>query len=195
MIRKRHEMKNERNKTKKDDLPFCRQRQGRVPRETVLKAVRETAETCRERLCKEKQNAHFFLGKDGEICRFSALSTAAGDQEACGDGKKSILILIESRSAHLTPKQRQSLADLLRRIQEEVLRLYGEPLPFRRTSLRMIGLDEAAEEILEEGAWERRSGKVYRVQTGCYVDWRDAEKSMLRLQQAGIAGYITEVES
>lgn len=182
----------------KRHLPFRYSREGCIPDRLFLQFSNETAEEAERRLKEEKKTVHFFLGKDGVITAFTPLTQAANElgpsaQTPEGDlsrARRGILIRIEGD--RWSRARQEPLLRLIKRIQKEILRIYGESFPLTRET---VTYPEGfpIEEILELGRWEGERKRLFRVQTGQYQTRRDAEESLERLAQAGIAGYITEV--
>lgn len=182
----------------KRHLPFRYSREGCIPDRLFLQFSNETAEETERRLNEEKKTVHFFLGKDGVITAFTPLTQAANElgpsaqtsEDNLSQTRRGILIRIEG--THWNKAQQEPLFRLIKRIQKEILRIYGEPFSLSRGT---VSYPEGfpVEEILELGCWEGERKRLFRVQTGQYQTRRDAEESLERLAQAGIAGYITEV--
>lgn len=186
----------------KQHLPFRYSREGFVPNRIVLQFHEQTAEICREMLLKTKKTAHFYLAENGCITAFTPLFAAANllgpvgssepDTSQCAIPRGGILILIEGKDKKLSDEQKEPLIRLLKKIQKEVLRIYGERFIFSRESLCTDG-DLPLEELLDLGNYQGEERTLFRVQTGSYRHRKDAEDSIERLQKAGIAAYISEV--
>ncbi len=184
----------------KQYLPFRFSREGYLPHRLHLQFFDGNAETCQKQLSESKKTAHYHLSTDGTITALTPLSAAAnmlgaihnGNEDSISSARRGILILIEGKSKSLTNQQQEPLIRLLKGIQKEVLRIYGERFDFCR---KTVICDEnlPLEDILEQGLFQGEERTLFRVQTGNYRTRRDAEDSVERLQRAGIAAYITEV--
>ncbi len=180
----------------KQYLPFRFSRDGWIPNRLRLHFVKGSAQAWETELNHIKKTAHYYMAKDGTVTALTPLSAAAtylGSLAKGEDspGKQGILVLIEGEEC--SKEQQESLLRLLKRIQQEVLRIYGEPFPFCRERITADGT-LPLEELLEEGYVVPEDQTLYRVQTGTYRTKDLAEDSIERLQKAGIAAYITEVK-
>ncbi len=184
----------------KDYLPLRVSREGYIPDRLVFRFYPGTADLCRKECLAKNKTVHYHLSETGTVTALTPISAGATlqgrDPEGQEDGippkYRQILILIEGDGT-LKEAQKQPLFRLIKGIQREVLRIYGQPFPFRRENLHWEGM-LPVEEILEEGVIVSENRLLYRVQTGNYRSRKDAEDSIFRLQQAGIAAYITEVQ-
>lgn len=184
----------------KEYLPFRFSREGYLPDRMILQFFDGNRDHCKKVLSEKKKTAHYHLSADGIITALSPLSGAAnllgpifeeGLEHPISDARRGILILVEGKQA-LTKEQKEPLIRLLKNIQKEILRIYGEPFDFCRKTV-ICDKNLPLEELLEYGLYQRDDRTVFRVQTGNYRTYRDAEESVVRLQRAGIAAYITEV--
>jgi len=183
-------------------LPFRFSREGCIPDRIVLRPCLKNAEECVKELERQRKTAHYHLAEDGTVTALTPLSAAAnllgptgtdpnpGSRELPA-GRRGILILTEGDG--LKQGQKQPLIRLLKSIQKEVFRIYGEAFPFCRRNLLCDPSVFCAEELLEEGVYHPGDLPRFRVQTGSYLDRREAEKKVEALCSAGIAAYITEV--
>lgn len=184
----------------KQYLPFRFSREGYLPDRLYLQFFDGNAEECQNILSGQKKTAHYHLSADGTITALTPLSAATnllgsisgGSDDTISPARRGILILIEGRTKTLTKSQQEPLIRLLKMVQKEVLRIYGERFDFCR---KAVICDEnlPLEDILEQGLFQGGEKTLFRVQTGNYRTRRDAEDSIERLQRAGIAAYITEV--
>ena len=186
----------------KNYLPFRYVREGCIPDRLVLRPCKEDAEACFERLQGQKKTAHFHLGRDGNITALTPLSCAANllgptgtDPAPSGQdlplARRGILILTEGDT--IGEEQRDPLLRLVKRIQKEHLRIFGEAFPFCRKNLLCDPEIYSPDLLLELGACKEEGPLRFRVQTGCYRSRKDAEERVSLLTNAGIAAYITEV--
>lgn len=187
----------------KQYLPFLFSREGYIPDRIVLKFCDNSEESCRKDLETRKKTAHYYLASDGCITALTPLSAAANLLGSVGEtgeksqeipqGRRGILILMEG-DGKLSEEQKTPLIRLLKTVQKEVLRIYGQNFDFcRETLLTDPNVTLPLEEILDEGLYRGRERSLFRVQTGSYRHRKDEEDSIERLQRAGIAAYITEV--
>lgn len=184
----------------KQYLPFRFSREGYLPDRLYLQFFDGNAEECQKQLSDKSKTAHYHLSADGTVTALTPLSAAAnmlgaiydGNNDEVSPARRGILILIEGKKKSLAEFQQEPLIRLLKRIQKEVLRIYGERFDFCR---KAVICDEnlPLEDILEQGLFQEEERTLFRVQTGNYRTRRDAEDSVERLQRAGIAAYITEV--
>ena len=181
-------------------LPFRFSREGYLPDRLHLQFFDGSAEQCEEQLTARNKTAHYHLSKEGIITALTPISAAANllsaIQEVPGSeepspARRGILILIEGNA--LCPEQTEPLLRLLKGIQKEFRRIYGESFPFCRGNL-VYNESLPVEELLEQGFFPGDSRTLFRVQTGTYKNRKDAEESIQRLQRAGIAAYVTEVK-
>ncbi len=188
--------------TIKNYLPFRYSREGCIPDRMVLRPCNEGAEACINTLTDRKKTAHFHLGTDGTVTALTPISGAANLLGPTGNdpnpsandlpmGRRGILILVEGEV--LSEQQTEALIRLLRRIQQEVFRIYGDPFPFSRRNLICDPTFFPVEKLLEDALFQPDDTPRFRVQTGSYRHRRDAEARVEALTQAGIAAYITEV--
>lgn len=186
----------------KNYLPFRFSREGCIPDRLILRPCKEDAQACFHQLREQKKTAHYHLGKDGSITALTPLSCAANllgptgtDPDPQGQeiplARRGILILTEGE--RLCEEQWEPLIRLLKRIQKEQLRIFGEAFPFCRRTLLCDPNRYKAELLLELGLCKTEGPLRFRVQTGCYGSRQDAEERVNLLSQAGIAAYITEV--
>lgn len=187
----------------KQYLPFRFSREGCIPDRIFLQFCGETAAVCEEILLSRKKTAHFYLAKDGCVMAFTPLSAAANLLGPTGEpapempqfpaARRGILILIEGKEKILSEEQKEPLIRLLKGIQKEILRIYGEKFAFCRGSLCSDTDTLPLDELLDQANFRGEERVLFRVKTGNYRHRRDAEDSVERLQRAGIAAYITEV--
>lgn len=181
-------------------LPFRFSREGYLPDRLHLQFFDGSAEQCEEQLTKRNKTAHYHLSKDGTVTALTPISAAANllgaihqtpKSEEISPARRGILILIEGTS--LCQEQTEPLIRLLKGIQKEFRRIYGESFPFCRENL-VWQEPLPVEELLEQGFLPGDFRALFRVQTGTYKSQKDAEDSIERLQRAGIAAYVTEVK-
>lgn len=188
----------------KQHLPFRYSREGCIPDRILLRPCAQNREECRNELEKQKKTAHFHLSAEGTVTALTPLSAAANLLGPTGidpapqskdlpHARRGILILIEGEG--LKNGQKEPLIRLLKGIQKEFFRIYGEVFPFRRSNLICDPTVYCAEELLEEGIFCPEDLPRFRVQTGSYRDRREAERKVEALCAAGIAAYVTEVRS
>ncbi len=183
-------------------LPFRFSREGVLPDRLYLQFFDGNREECQRRLSDKKKTAHYHLSADGTVTALAPLSSAANwlgavngkPEDEFSPPRRGILILIEGSTNALTEDQKEPLIRLLKGIQKEILRIYGERFDFCRKTL-LCDDDLPVEELLEQGLFQGEHRTLFRVQTGNYRTRRDAEDSIERLQRAGIAAYITEVST
>ena len=182
--------------------PFRVSREGYIPDRLHLKFFEGNAEECLEQLSRRQKSAHYHVAVDGTVTALSPLSAAATVLSSLWEGeaedevsaaRRGILILIESNGRALSEAQAEPLFRLLKSIQKQIIRIYGEPFSFCREAL-FCEEGMSAVDLLEQGylPWDDR--RVFRVQTGTYRSRREAEDHVQRLQRAGIAAYVTEVK-
>ena len=184
----------------KQYLPFRFSREGYLPDQLYLRFFDGNTEECQKQLSDKQKTAHYHLSVDGTITALTPLSAAAnflgsiygGKEEEISPARRGILILIEGKTKSITKFQLEPLIRLLKMVQKEVLRIYGERFDFCR---KTVICDEnlPLEDILEQGLFQGEEKTLFRVQTGNNRTRQDAEDSIERLQRAGIAAYITEV--
>ncbi len=189
----------------KEYLPFRYSREGCVPDQIIFKQCKHTAEQCKTNLLDQKRTAHFHIGEDGCITAWTPLSAAANllgptgtDPDPASEqlplARRGILILIETKNGNICKDQWEPLLRLLKRIQKEVFRIYGIPFPFSRNHLILDSdVSIPLETLLEDAVYYPEYSRIFRVLTGSYRNRREAEESIQRLSNAGIAAYITEV--
>ncbi len=186
----------------KDYLPFRFSREGYVPDRLYLQFFDGNSSECFRHLSEQKKTAHYHLAKDGTVTVLTPLSSAANLLGPIRDNKndtpvsaarRGVLILAEGTEGILCDEQRDPLIRLLKRIQKEVLRIYGERFPLCHQGFFCDG-KFSPEDLLEEGILPEEEKTLFRVQTGSYQNRRDAEDRVEQLQRAGIAAYITEVK-
>ncbi len=186
----------------KQYLPFRFSREGYIPDRLHLQFYEGGASVCEEDLLCRKKTAHYHLSTDGTVTALTPLSAAANLLGPAGElmapvketpeARRGILILIEGKDRQLSEEQKEPLIRLLKGIQKEVIRIYGETFPFCRKAVT-ADRELPLEELLDQGLLQREDRTLFRVQTGNYRTRKDAEDSVERLQRAGIAAYITEV--
>ena len=186
----------------KNYLPFRYMRGGCIPDRLILRPCKEDAETCLRLLREQKKTAHYHLGRDGTVTALTPLSCAANLLGQTGTdpdpqsreiplARRGILILTEGET--LREEQWEPLLRLIKRIQKEHLRIFGETFPFCRKTLLCDPEIYRPELLLELGVCKTEGPLRFRVQTGCYGSRQDAEERVCLLANAGIAAYITEV--
>ncbi len=178
----------------KQYLPFRASREGWIPDRLYVQFIPQDATQLSEELTRRTKTVHYHLSNDGTVTALTPLSAAATYLNQTEDtedspAKRGILVMIQGEK--ITEEQREPLLRLLKGIQKEILRIYGEAFPFCRERIRSDR--ELSPEILELGYLEPKNPLLFRVQTGNYRTRKDAEDSVERLQKAGIAAYITEV--
>lgn len=184
-------------------LPFRFSREGYIPDRIYLQFFEGTVEDCEKHLSDRNKTAHYYLSEDGTVTVLTPVSGAAnllgplgdpqGLQGSVSPARRGILILIEGNGSSLSEPQREPLIRLLKGIQKEVLRIYGERFNFCRDTV-ICDKEIPLEDLLDRGLFQGEEKTLFRVQTGSYRNRRDAEDSVERLQRAGIAAYITEVK-
>ena len=188
----------------KQYLPFRFSREGYIPDRIHLQTCLRDAEKCGEFLKQNRKTVHYHLSEDGSVTALTPLSAAANllgptgrdpapSSEEIPAARRGILILAEAKDGKLSEEQKNSLIRLIKNIQREFLRIYGEPFDLCRRSLRLPPDLLSEEELLEEAYCPVQDTPRFRVQTGSYLHRRDAEEKIEQLTAAGIAAYITEV--
>ncbi len=183
---------------KKEYLPHRISREGVLPDRLVLAFYPGGAELCRKECLAKNKTVHYHVSTTGEVTVFTPLSAGANlhctgrrEREEISEKCRDILILLEG-DGRSNGEEEEALIRLLKGIQKEFFRLYGQPFPWERKHL-ICPPSLSAELLLEEGFSPLPSHTLFRVQTGNYRSLRDAEDSVERLQKAGIAAYITEI--
>ena len=178
----------------KQYLPFRFSRDGWIPDRLRLHSIQGSADEWEKELIHKKKTIHYHVAADGTVTALTPLSAAATYRNNASkdheNGKREVVILIEGDAC--SKEQADALLRLLKAVQKEILRIYGQPFPLSRSRTVCDG-SFPLEELLEFGYVEPQEKTVYRVQTGNYRSRADAEDSVERLQKAGIAAYITEV--
>ncbi len=187
----------------KQYLPVRFSREGYIPDRIYLQFFDGDEQICQTQLSERNKTAHYHLSKEGTVTALTPISGAAnllgplgdrqGIQGSVSPARRGILILIEGAEPLLSEEQREPLIRLLKGIQKEVLRIYGERFNFCRDTV-LCDKDLPLEDLLDRGLFQGEEKTLFRVQTGSYRNRRDAEDSVERLQRAGIAAYITEVK-
>lgn len=183
-------------------LPFRFSREGCIPDRIVLRPCKSNGTDCEKELTDRKKAAHYHIARDGCITALTPLSAAANLLGPTGTdpnpsenelplGRRGILILTEGED--LGKEQKEPLIRLLKRIQQEIGRIYGSSFPFCRRNLLCDPTAYPTEELLEEGKIPGEGALRFRVQTGSYRLRKEAEERVMLLAAAGIAAYITEV--
>lgn len=186
----------------KQYLPFRFSREGYLPDRIYLQFFDGDAQTCQAQLSDNKKTAHYHLSQDGTVTALTPISGAANllgpiydgqaEKDEVSPARRGILILMEGNNRSLSEDQMEPLIRLLKGIQKEIFRIYGERFDFCRKTVICDG-KIPLEELLDRGLLQGEEKTLFRVQTGNYRNRRDAEDSVERLQRAGIAAYITEV--
>lgn len=188
----------------KQYLPFRFSREGCIPDRIYLQACPRNAEKCREHLDGTRKTAHYHISAEGCVTAFTPLSAAANllgptgtdpapQTEELPSARRGILILAETKTGTISEEQKEPLIRLLKNLQKELFRIYGEPFYLCSHSLCVDPKLISKEELLEQAYCTLMDAPRFRVQTGCYLHRRDAEEKVEQLTAAGIAAYVTEV--
>lgn len=170
---------------KKNYLPDLYSRNGWAPDRIRILPTDLSEEEFRRSLEESGERTHFFLPDPKHIIALTPVSHAP--HPAGEDGFREIRIHVREQGGDFTA----ALKHLTELIRIRTQHLYGQPIPINAQTVS----DETGTvdpEFLDKFP-ENDTVPLYRVQTGCYREKRDAEDAQERLRKAGIAGYIVPV--